>query len=114
MKVLLDHNIPVQLKNLLKEHTVISAREMHWDRLRNGELLSSAEEAGFEVFVTGDQGIPHQHTLHTRRLGFVVLTRTRRKLVIPCAELVQQAIATAMPGSMQVVVVPDEPHSAGR
>lgn len=109
MKVLLDRNIPIQLKGFLKDHVVVAAREKGWDRLRNGELLSSAEEAGFEVFLTGDQGIPYQHTLGERRLGFVVLTRTRLRLVLAHGQLIGQAIANAAPGTLQVLVIRDEP-----
>jgi hypothetical protein len=32
---------------------------MGWDRLSNGDLLTAAEQAGFEVLLTTDQNIPH-------------------------------------------------------
>ena len=114
MKVLLDHNIPLQLKRALTNHSVTAAREMGWDRLRNGELLASAEQAAFEVFVTGDQGIPYQHDLKARRLGFVILTNTRRRLVLLHCERIEQAIGNAVPGSLQLLAIPDEANGGER
>jgi hypothetical protein len=35
--------------------------------LKNGELLTAAETAGFEVFLTVDQGIEYQQNLLTRK-----------------------------------------------
>ena len=54
LKLLLDHNLPVHLKAVLTGHIVFTAREMGWDRLKNGALLSVAQEADFQVLLTGD------------------------------------------------------------
>jgi hypothetical protein len=47
---------------------------MGWDRLSNGQLLSAAEERGFELLVTTDQGIRYQHNLASRTISLIVLT----------------------------------------
>jgi hypothetical protein len=36
---------------------------MGWEQLSNGVLLQSAEEAGFDLFLTTDQGIRYQQNL---------------------------------------------------
>lgn len=108
MKVFLDHNLPVQLKRELKGHIALTARALKWDRLRNGVLLAAAESAGFEVFLTGDQGIPHQRSQASRQISLVVLTRTRRKLVMAHSERILQALGRAVPGSLETVDIPDE------
>jgi hypothetical protein len=63
LKVLLDHNLPRQLKAPLGMHEVFAAREMRWDALSNGELIHAAEVEGFQVMVTGDQNLPTSKTL---------------------------------------------------
>ena len=57
MKVLLDHHVPAQLKRMLPGHFTSAARQMRWERLKNGDLLAVAEAAGFEAPVTGDQSL---------------------------------------------------------
>ncbi len=55
-------------------HTVHTAQAKGWDKLSNGELLSAAEEAGFELLLTTDRRIRHQQNLRGRRIALVVLT----------------------------------------
>jgi hypothetical protein len=45
MRVLFDQAVPVPLRPFLEGHTVRTATQEGWDRLRNGELLTVAEEA---------------------------------------------------------------------
>ncbi len=52
MFVLFDQGTPVPIRPFLKEHTVQTAAQRGWDKLRNGELLKAAEDAGFDVLVT--------------------------------------------------------------
>jgi hypothetical protein len=52
--VLLDNNVPRGVARALTGHTVTEARERGWATMRNGDLLRSAEEAGFEVLVTAE------------------------------------------------------------
>ena len=49
---------------------------MQWAGLKskkNGELLLAAETAGYEGFLTVDQGIPHQQHSSGRKLSIVVV-----------------------------------------
>ena len=55
MKILLDECVPVQVRNALSGHDVTSVQRMGWSGLSNGELLSLAEDAGFELFVVADK-----------------------------------------------------------
>jgi len=52
MLVLFDQGTPVPIRPFLKEHTVQTTAQRGWDKLKNGELLKAAEDAGFEVLVT--------------------------------------------------------------
>ena len=54
MKVLFDQGTPAPLRRALIDHTVETAYERGWSVLQNGELIATAEAAGFEVLVTTD------------------------------------------------------------
>jgi hypothetical protein len=49
MLILFDQATPVPLRPFLTGHSVRTAAEQGWDRLRNGDLLTAAENAGFDV-----------------------------------------------------------------
>ena len=47
---------------------------MQWpERLKNGEFLKAAEEAGFDAMVTCEQNIRHQQNLAGRKLALVAI-----------------------------------------
>ena len=73
MKILFDHNLPRRLREHLPGHEIRTTREMKWEQLRNGALISSAVEARFEVFVTIDKQIEDQQNLATLALPVVVV-----------------------------------------
>jgi hypothetical protein len=41
---------------------ITKAKDAGWDQLANGELLSAAEQAGFDILLTADQSIRYQQT----------------------------------------------------
>ncbi|MEP7383858.1 MAG: hypothetical protein ABI910_19385 [Gemmatimonadota bacterium] len=79
----------------MPHHTVETAYERGWATLRNGELLSAAEAAGFEVLVTTDTNLQYQQNLPARRIAVVVLTSTSwpriRQVTARVVEAVDQA-----------------------
>ena len=81
MLILLDNNAPRGLVRALTGHAVTEARERGWATLKNGELLSVAELAGFDVLVTADKNIRHQQNLAGRKIAIVVPTQLRW---LPC------------------------------
>ena len=76
MKVLFDHNVPKRLRALLPGHEVTTSRELRWDTLRNGDLLSTAEAHGFEAMLTGDKNMSYQQNLKGRKLALIILADT--------------------------------------
>jgi len=72
VRLLLDQNLPRALGRLLPGHDVVSAADMGWEELSNGELLSAAEEAGFAAMLTADQNIRYPQNLNGRRLALAV------------------------------------------
>ena len=46
-----------------------TAAQQHWDTLENGDLLSAAEAAGFEVFLITDKNMRYQQNLAGRTIA---------------------------------------------
>jgi hypothetical protein len=53
MLILFDQSTPVPIRTFLKGHTVQTAWQRGWDKLKNGELLKAAEDAGFVAIPSG-------------------------------------------------------------
>ena len=68
MLILFDHGTPRGIARSLTGHTVKEAKALGWDRFTNGELLTAAEEAGFEVLTTTDKNMVAQQNLKGRPL----------------------------------------------
>lgn len=76
MRILFDQGTPVPLRRFLHPHTVDTATEMGWSTLTNGELISSAEQVGFDAMITTDQNLKYQQNLTHRKVAIVVLKTT--------------------------------------
>jgi Domain of unknown function (DUF5615) len=63
MKVLFDQNVPRNLVRHLIGHEVTRSVELGWQELKNGDLLRSAQEKGFELMVTADRNFAYQQNL---------------------------------------------------
>ena len=74
MRILFDQGTPVPLRKHIDAHQVETTFERGWSSQRNGELLSLAEENGFDVLVTTDQNLKYQQNLKIRRISIVVIT----------------------------------------
>jgi len=103
--ILLDNNAPRGLVRALGGHTVTEARERGWATLKNGELLSVAERAGFDVLVTADKNIRYQQNLEGRKIAIVVLTQLRWGLVQGMLPEIAATVNAATPGSYSEVEI---------
>ena len=75
MRILFDHGTPAPLRRALVGHSVATAYEMAWSQLDNGALLKAAD-AQFNLLVTTDQNLRHQHNLAGYRLAILILPTT--------------------------------------
>jgi hypothetical protein len=74
VKILLDHNVPHDLRSLFPErHQVYTAHFLGWEDYENGELLRAALEEDFAVLVSLDTNLRYQRNLDSIPLGIVVL-----------------------------------------
>jgi hypothetical protein len=74
MKVLLDENLPHDLRKLLPGHDVFTVAYLGWAGVKNGELLRRAAADGFDVMITNDNGVPYQQNLQTLAVALIVLS----------------------------------------
>ena len=81
MKVLLDENLPHDLRHFLPGHTVFTVAFQEWDGLQNGELLTAAAANGFDVLLTIDAGLEYQQNLAALPMAVVKLRAKSNKLV---------------------------------
>ena len=107
MLVLFDHSVPAPLRHHLQKHVVEEARDRGWDRLSNGDLLTAAEGAGFDVLITADKNIRYQQNLSGRNIAIVELSTPRWPVVRLQTEKVASALDAATPGSYVQVDLPD-------
>jgi hypothetical protein len=107
MLVLFDHGTPRTLaRYLIDHHTVTEARARGWERVENGELLTLAEGAGFEVLITTDQNLSYQQNLTARKIAIVVLGKGQWGLIKLHIQKIVAAVNAATPGSFTEVDIP--------
>jgi len=102
MRVLLDENLPWRLPQEFDEgHEAWTVGQCGWKGKENGELLGTAE-AEFDVFLTTDQGIPHQQNLSQIELGIVILRARSNRLAAlrPLMGTVDQKIRELQAGNV--------------
>lgn len=106
MRILFDQATPVPIRSYLIRHTVRTAAQQGWDSLRNGDLLSAAEQAGFNVLLTTDKNMRYQQNLSSRMIAIVVLGQQQWPKLQPHVQRVVDAVDEAMPGSYKEVDIP--------
>jgi predicted nuclease of predicted toxin-antitoxin system len=80
MRILIDECIDERLRNSLTGHDCQTARYAGLAGLNNGDLLDTAEAAGFDVFLTVDQGIEYQQNLAAKKIAIITLRAKSNRL----------------------------------
>jgi hypothetical protein len=106
MKILFDQATPVPIRTFLRGHTVRTAFQQGWDRLRNGDLLSEAESDGFDLLLTTDKNLGYQQNLTARKIAILVLGQQQWHKLRPHVALVVDAVNAVMPGSYSEIEIP--------
>jgi hypothetical protein len=99
-KLLLDECIPRNFKSHLSAYECLTVPEAGWAGKKNGELLSLAENAGFQVFVSLDQGIEFQQNLTGRNIAVILLRANSNRLadLIPLVGKILMSLSSIEPG----------------
>ena len=94
MRLLIDECVDERLRHSFPGHDCQTARYAKLAGLKNGEMLSAAEAAGFDVLVTVDQSVPDQQNLEGRKIALLILSAPTNRLrdlrrLIPAARAVR-------------------------
>ena len=103
MRILFDVNIPEPLRHYIADHTVDTADEKGWARIRNGNLLDNAERDGYEVLLTADHSMRYQQNMTSRQVAVIVLLSNRWPRVQLRIEEIRAALEGLAPGEVREV-----------
>jgi hypothetical protein len=106
VKILFDNGTPRPIAKVLTAHDVTFSRKRGWHQLENGELIQTAENAGFDVLLTTDKNIRYQQNLKQRLIAIVVLTNQQWPAVEPNLDRIVKAVNEATPGSYIEIEIP--------
>lgn len=99
-KIILDENLPHDLRRLLADYNIITVAYMGWAGVKNGELLRKAEQEGFDILITSDQGFPHQQNMGRRKLAILLLPTPNWNAVKQNVHQIEAAILGTEPGTV--------------
>ena len=76
-----------------------------WSSTKNGALLRLAEDAGFEAFLTADQGIRHQQNLSSSKLRIIVFEAPSNRMehIRPLLPKATAALREMAPGELRII-----------
>jgi hypothetical protein len=97
MRILLDECVPWPMHRLLTEHECHTPQQEGWSGIKNGQLLSLAEQT-FDLFITSDQNLQYQQSLRGRRIAILELSTNKLRRILAARALVQNAVWAIKPG----------------
>ena len=104
MRILLDENLDRRLGFDLSGHDVESVPLIGWAGVKNGDLLAKAEKR-FDVLLTMDSNIVHQHHVSCYRIAVIAL-KARSNRLADTRPLIRDVVAILpflKPGTLTVV-----------
>jgi len=104
LRILLDENIPVQLKAVFPGHLVksVNDRDVGWKNIKNGRLLAEMESR-FDLSITADRNMFAQQNLSGRNICILVLPVNRRNDVLALSERIIEVAAGMSAGTYRVL-----------
>jgi hypothetical protein len=102
VKILLDECLPRDLRKYLAGHDCQTAPQAGLAGKANGELLVLAEQSGWQVLLTMDQGIPYQQNLTGRGISLAIIRAKSNRLadLLPHVPAILAALPSLRPGEM--------------
>ncbi len=105
MRILFDECVPWPLHKALPGHECRTAQQMHWKRIKNGELLSLAEPH-FDLFLTCDQNLRYQQNLTGRSIAVLELSTNKLRRLQTAAQLIRESLASMQPTDFRRLEIP--------
>jgi predicted nuclease of predicted toxin-antitoxin system len=99
MKLLLDENLPHQLRNEIPGHDCYTVAYMGWAGIENGQLLVRASSEAFDALVTKDANFQYEQNLVDLPLAVVILHATTNDIddIRPLLPALLQALNNLVP-----------------
>lgn len=99
MKLLLDEQLPHELRRHIDGHEVVTVAYAGLSGFKNGELLRAAAERGFVALVTNDRGMEHQQNQATLPIAIVALRTQANKIeaILPFVSALMRTLAALRP-----------------
>jgi hypothetical protein len=88
LRILIDESLPVKFAALLPNHDVSTVRQQRWRGLRNGVLLRTAVDHGFQLLISADKNMRYQQNVRAIGIALIVIigirtTMTNLRLLLP-------------------------------
>lgn len=109
LRVLFDKNVPYPLRHHLADCLVKTAEEEGWGQISNGELITYAEQSGYQILITCDQSLRYQQDITNRRISTVVLGSNIWPSVKSKIVEIDAALKRAAPGSLEFIEIAPPP-----
>lgn len=93
--------MPHALRACLRPHQTATAAYMGWAGWKNGELLDAAENAAFDVLVTGGLSPAYQQNMSGRKIAIVSLSANNWPIIRSHAAKISAAVNAAVQGSLR-------------
>jgi hypothetical protein len=106
MNVLLDECTPSIVKKMIGGHNIRTAQEMGWGGYKNGDLLTAAEDAQFDVFNTTDKNLRYQQNIRGRTLAILVLPTNQVPTVEALIPAIESTLTTVQSGDFVEIPLP--------
>jgi predicted nuclease of predicted toxin-antitoxin system len=105
MKLLLDECLPRKLKHEFVGHEVYTIDEVGFKGLKNGQIIQSASQDEFEVFVSVDKNIEHQQNKANLPLAILVLSAKTNRLesLLPLMTEALKVLANIQTGEIGII-----------
>ena len=105
VRILLDENLDWRLERFLPGHEVKSVPRLGWAGLKNGKLLTRAQE-NFDVLITMDSSMVAEQNLARFRIAIVALRAPSNRLAdtSPLIPKVLALLPTLKPGKVARVM----------
>jgi len=105
VKILLDENLPHDLRHHLTGHDVFTVQYMGWAGTRNGALLKRAAIDAFDVVLTMDNGVAYQQNILALPVCVVVLSAPSNDIddLLPLVPVLLLRLQSLIPKTLIVV-----------
>ena len=102
MKVLLDENLPHELRHHLPGQQSYTVSYLGWSGTKNGALLRRAAADGFDVLITLDSGVAYQQNAATLPLSILIISSPSSDIddLLPLVPKIIDALKTLQPRTL--------------